>query len=77
MRCYITVLLLVASYCLNATDIGGILRGKVIDNDSGNPLSGVYVIYGKNLGTTTDQDGTYLIQDIIGKNQNYISIHWL
>jgi iron complex outermembrane receptor protein len=67
MRCYITALLLVASYCLNATDIGGILRGKVIDNGSGNPLSGVYVIYGKNLGTTTDQDGAYLIQDVSGK----------
>ena len=67
MRCPLTVLFLILSYCLNATDIGGTLRGKVIDNGSGNPLSGVYVIYGKNLGTTTDQDGAYLIQDLLGK----------
>ena len=67
MRCSLTVIFLIVSYCLNATDIGGTLRGKVIDNVSGNPLAGVYVIYGKNLGTTTDQNGSYLIQDVSGR----------
>jgi iron complex outermembrane receptor protein len=67
MRSCLTALLLLLSCGLNATDIGGIIRGKVIDNNSGEPLTGVYVIYGKNLGTTTDEDGNYQIRDVQGK----------
>ncbi len=39
-----------------------IIRGKVTDKDTGAPLAGVYVLYGKNQGTTTSGDGTYLIE---------------
>jgi len=67
MRYYLTAILLLFSCSLIASDIGGTIKGKVIDNNSGEPLSGVYVIYGKNLGTTTDEDGNYLIGDVSGR----------
>ncbi len=35
------------------------VQGKVTDSETGEPLSGVYVIYGKNLGTSTDENGFY------------------
>jgi outer membrane cobalamin receptor len=44
---------------LKGSDIKGIVRGKVVDNSTGEPLTGVYVIYGKNLGTITGYDGFY------------------
>lgn len=39
----------------------GIVRGKVFDNSTLEPLYGVYIIYGSK-GTTTDTDGSYLIE---------------
>ena len=36
-----------------------VVSGKVSDSQSGEPLPGVYVIYGKGLGTTTDGSGSY------------------
>ncbi len=45
----------------------GIIKGKVSDKNTHEPLAGVYVIYGKNLGVTTGEDGTYLIQGVAGK----------
>jgi outer membrane receptor protein involved in Fe transport len=47
------------SVCLSASVPDGTVKGKVSDSKTGEPLAGVYVIYGKNLGTTTGQDGTY------------------
>jgi outer membrane cobalamin receptor len=38
-----------------------VVRGRVSDSQSHEPLSGVYVIYGKGLGTTTDENGFYSI----------------
>ncbi len=67
MRCCLTAILLLLSCCLIASETDGIVKGKVTDRDSGAPLPGVYVIYGKNLGTTTDQEGKYLITDVSGK----------
>ena len=45
----------------------GTVKGKVSDSKTGEPLSGVYVIYGKNLGTTTGADGTYQFDAPAGK----------
>ncbi|MBN2634386.1 MAG: TonB-dependent receptor [Bacteroidales bacterium] len=50
-----------------AEDLTGILKGKVTDRTTGEPLSGVYVIYGKNLVITTYDDGTFVIPDVSGK----------
>jgi outer membrane cobalamin receptor len=45
----------------------GNIKGKVSDSKTGEPLSGVYVIYGKGLGTTTGTDGTYQFDAAAGK----------
>jgi outer membrane cobalamin receptor len=61
MRYILIVITLSLSFGLYGSDINGIVIGKVVDNSTGEPLTGVYVVYGKNLGTTTDKDGLYII----------------
>ncbi|MCX6326986.1 MAG: TonB-dependent receptor [Bacteroidia bacterium] len=61
MRYILIVIIFSVSFSLNGSDISGIVKGKVVDNSTGEPLPGVYVIYGKNLGTTTDKNGLYII----------------
>ncbi len=36
-----------------------IVSGRVTDSQKGEPLAGVYVIWGKSAGTSTDADGSY------------------
>jgi iron complex outermembrane receptor protein len=60
--CYfIGVITLFLSLISQITIAQGIVKGKVFDNISQESLSGVYVIYGKGKGTSTDKDGYYLI----------------
>lgn len=49
-------------YCTSifSTLSGVVVRGKIIDSNTREPLAGVYVIYGKHLGTTSDENGLYL-----------------
>ena len=57
MQSFISVLfVLLSAFVANAQD-NGIIRGRITDLSSGEPLPGVYVIYGKNLGTTTNEEG--------------------
>jgi iron complex outermembrane receptor protein len=67
MRYLLIAALLFSGILLNAADINGIVRGKVLAKNTGEPLAGVYVIYGRNLGTTTDQEGLYLVKTSSGK----------
>ncbi len=67
MRFFLTALALLFFYVSDASDLNGIIRGKVTDRNTHAPLAGVYVIYGKNLGVTTGPDGTYLIENVTGK----------
>jgi outer membrane cobalamin receptor len=67
MRYLLTAALILSGLIVNAADINGIVRGKVYDKNTLEPLAGVYVIYGKDLGTTTDQEGLYLINTSSGK----------
>lgn len=62
----ITIFLLFFSLLSNA-ETGGTLKGKIVDRNTGEPLTGVYVLYGKNLGTTSDKDGMYLIENVSGR----------
>jgi len=39
----------------------GIIQGRVFDKEKNEPLPGVYVIYGKSRGTSTDSTGSYRI----------------
>ncbi len=59
IRIFLTSLVIFLSPVLNCADLTGIIRGKVSDKSTREPLAGVYIIYGKNLGTTTGQDGNY------------------
>jgi iron complex outermembrane receptor protein len=45
----------------------GILKGNVTDIYSHEPLAGVYVIYGRDMGTVTDSKGNYLIETEAGE----------
>jgi outer membrane cobalamin receptor len=67
MRYVLTVIIFLSPFALLNASTGGIIKGKVVDKGTGEPLAGVYVIYGKNLGTITDDNGTYQIENISGK----------
>ena len=65
---YLLTVILSLVYCgVFATDTGGTIKGKVTDSGNGDPLSDVYVIYGTGLGTTTDESGNYIINDVSGR----------
>ena len=61
MRYIITAIALFAASALQSAEYAGLIRGKIIDKNTLEPLSGVYIIYGKHLGTTSDKNGLYLI----------------
>jgi outer membrane cobalamin receptor len=45
----------------------GIVSGKVYDNTTHESLPGVYVMFGKGLGTSTGKDGSYRIESDTGR----------
>jgi iron complex outermembrane receptor protein len=67
MRLILANLGLLISFALSAAYPDGIIKGKVSDRITGEPLPGVYILYGKSLGTTTDKDGSYNITTNAGK----------
>lgn len=67
MRHVITAIILILSSNFCGAQIPGVLRGKVTDRNSHEPLAGVYIIYGKHLGTTSDENGSYNIKISPGK----------
>jgi hypothetical protein len=62
MRCIIVIIAFFISSCLNIVFAQGVIKGKVFDNNTLEPLPGVYLIYEKNQGTTTDINGQFLIK---------------
>ena len=56
----VPILLFVCSH-LSGADTNRILKGRVTDSMTNDPLPGVYVIYGKNLGKITDENGNFVI----------------
>lgn len=67
MRHVITAIILILSSNFCGAQIPGVVRGKVTDRNSHEPLAGVYIIYGKHLGTTSDENGSYNIKISPGK----------
>jgi len=61
MRHIITCFALIFFVLAESLGNNGILKGNVFDIQTHEPLSGVYVIYGKNLVDVTDSKGDYLI----------------
>ncbi len=67
MRSLLTgIFLLLCSALYSAAD-KGFVKGRIVDRNSGDPLAGVYVIYGKNLGTSSDENGNYSFSASPGK----------
>jgi outer membrane cobalamin receptor len=67
MRYTLIIIILSLSSFLNRGYAQGIISGKVYDNNTIEPLHGVYVIYQKNQGTATDVNGSYFIRSDTGK----------
>jgi outer membrane cobalamin receptor len=67
MQYAITCITLLFSSLLTLADAQSLVKGKVFDNNTAEPLHGVYVIYQKNKGTTTDQSGYYNFESDTGK----------
>lgn len=61
IRCIITAIILSAASAVDGAVSNGVVKGKITDKNTGEPLQGVYVIYGKNLGTISNENGLYLI----------------
>ena len=67
MRYLLAVILLTLSSHLNGADPTGVVKGIVTDSKTHEPLSGVYVLYGKNLGTISDENGKFLFKTDLEK----------
>lgn len=80
MRYSLAVITLFVNLVLYGAETDGTIKGKVFDINTREPLSGVYVIYGKKLATSTLKDGTYLIRtdsgrvDMIFQFIGYVSV---
>jgi iron complex outermembrane receptor protein len=61
MRYIITAIIFLLASSVTSAQNSGIIRGIVTDKNTSEPLAGVYVIYVRHLGTTTDENGFYNI----------------
>ncbi len=59
MRYFFFALTLCLCFDANTADTTGIVKGKVFDNISGEPLVGASILYKQNQGTITDKNGDY------------------
>jgi outer membrane receptor protein involved in Fe transport len=67
MRYIITAIFFLIASTVYSVQNSGIIKGRVTDRNSNEPLAGVYIIYGKHLGTTSDENGLYSIRTSAGK----------
>ena len=67
MRLNLTVIIIISSLFLNPVFSQGFIKGRVFDNNTLDPLHGVYVIYEKSFGTSTDENGSFYIKTSPGK----------
>jgi len=59
MRLFLSAIILFAGNIIPVLNAQSVIKGRVSDRDTGEPLAGVYVIYGNGLGTSTDEYGNY------------------
>jgi len=67
MRYIITAIIYFVSSIAYIAESQGVVRGKITDKGTGDPVQGAYIIYGKHLGTTSDANGFYSINPSTGK----------
>jgi len=59
MRYIITAIIFLVSSISNIAEGQGVIRGRITDKGTGDPIIGAYIIYGKHLGTASDEKGYY------------------
>ena len=62
MRYTLLVITLSLSSAFSIVFAQGIVKGKITDNNTLEPLAGVYVIYRNNQGTTSDENGIFYLK---------------
>lgn len=68
MRITLSAIILFAGSLLSiAVAQQGIVKGSVFDKNTIEPLNGVYVIYQKNQGTTSDENGNFFFKSDTGR----------
>lgn len=67
IRTIIAVLLCLSVIPLNGAELKGIVRGRITDKNTLEPLEGVYVTYGRQSGTISDKNGYYTIDTDLQK----------
>lgn len=67
MRYLLAALAFLFSIASDAAEPQGTIRGRVSDKVTHEPLAGVYVLYGRNMGVSTAGDGTYIIETAAGR----------
>ena len=67
IRYIITAIIIFVSSISNIAEGQGVIRGRITDKDTGDPINGAYIIYGKYLGTTSDNAGYYIFNSGTGK----------
>jgi outer membrane receptor protein involved in Fe transport len=69
MRFLFAVVIVLISNSFIYTFAQGIVKGKVYDISTLEPLQGVYIVYGSNQGTTTGADGSFIAKPGTGRSQ--------
>jgi len=67
MRYIFIAITIILSSTLNIVIAQCLVKGNVYDTNTLEPLNGVYVIYQKNKGTSTDQNGSFLFKSDSGR----------
>jgi iron complex outermembrane receptor protein len=62
MRSFVFFITVLLGFSINIAAGQSVIKGKVTDQGTLEPLQGVYVIYQKNQGTITDENGYFLIK---------------
>jgi len=66
MQGFFSALFVLFSALAGNAEGNGIIKGRITDKSTNEPLPGVYVLYGKNLGTTSNENGFYQISQVSG-----------
>ena len=74
MRCLLVIPIFFGS-SLSIVFGQGTIRGKVFDNQTLEPLNGVYVIFEGNKGTLTDPDGKISDKNKFRQPDNHLSVY--
>lgn len=67
-RYFLTVISLWICTNVICAEISGVVGGKIVDKNTREPLAGVYVIYGRHTGTTTNSEGLFIYSSTTGKH---------